>query len=413
MLTAGRLLRSSMSMPIAKPGGSPQPTLQFAMSGRAATMAAGVVVSIAAAAFLVTASSVPVRSSIVPWLLVVAALALTGAYVQLPHPQWRATLLLTGIGLCGAQFEHLLPSGPGFVIVFLTMLALGYQLPLGMALPGSAPAIALAGHAAWQHSLHASGAATSLAVGAVMLVVVASRSAVHLRSLEEAARRRAADDLAAAEAERTRIARELHDILTHTLSGVQLRLEGTRYLLGQTPAGGVGVEVAEQVDLAHQLALDGLVAARSAITSLRGDTMACPQMLPALVEEIRQSGLLRDVTLDVHGAPRPLANEVGQAVYRTVQESLTNVAKHVGSQARARVALKYQTHGVTVEIVDTGGGPRSQLRDLTHRPERVGYGLQGLAERAALLGGCLQAEPLPTGFRVRLALPTLPSPSTC
>ena len=377
-------------------------------------MAVGIVVSIAAAAFLVIASSVPVGSSAAPWLLVLAALALTIVYVQADHSEYRATLLLTGIGLCGAQFEHLLPSGPGFVIVFLTMLALGYQLPLASALPGAAPAVALAGHAAWQHSLHPYGAATSLAVGAVMLVVVASRSALHLRSLEEAERRRAEDERAAAEAERTRLARELHDILAHTLSGVQLRLEGTRYLLAQTPANAVTGEVAEQVDLAHKLALDGLVAARQAVTSLRGDPMACPAMLPTLIEEIRESGLLPEVSLDIHGTPRPLAPEVGQAVYRTVQESLTNVTRHAGSQARARVTLEYQPHGVTVQIVDSGGNPSDHRPrgDLGQRTERMGYGLQGLAERARLLGGCLQAEPLRAGFQVRLSLPTVALPTS-
>jgi signal transduction histidine kinase len=400
-----------MSMPFTNPVDAlPRLRGTLAAPPRGATLV-GVVVAIAAAAILVTLSSVAADASVLPWALLIVALGLAGLYVRVAHPPWRAVLLLSGIGVCGAQFEHLLPSGPGFVIVFLTMLAMGYQLPLPLALVGALPAVAIGAEAAADHSHHPTEAITSAVVGSVLLVVVASRSAAHRRSREETERRRAEHDQAAAEAERARLARELHDILTHTLSGVQLRLEGTRVMLAQesgapTPQGGA--VVAAQVDLAHQLTVDGLMAARRAITSLRGDPMACPQMLPALLEEVRQSGLLPDVSLEVRGTPRALSPELGLAVYRTVQEALTNVARHAGPHAAARVTLTYLYHGVTVEVVNSGGAPVTAPQDRSSRPERAGYGLQGLAERAALLGGCLEAQLVPDGYRVRLSLPTIP-----
>ena len=400
-------------MPLAHPVGAfaRLPVTFAALPGRRTTLV-GVIVAIAAAALLVMFSSVPADSSALPWILLVAALGMAGVYVSMAHPSWRGLVLLSGVALCGAQFEHLLPSGPGFVIVFLTMLAMGYQLPLPMALVGAAPAVSLGAHAAAQHSHHPGEAWSSMVVGAILLVVVASRSAAHRRSREEIEMRRAEQDRAAAEAERARLARELHDILTHTLSGVQLRLEGTRVMLDQTsPARtqehALSGQVAEQLGIAHQLTIDGLLAARRAITSLRGDPLACPQMLPALLEEVRQSGLLPGASLEVRGTPRDVSPEVGSAVYRTVQEALTNVARHAGADASAHVTLTYMYHGITVEVVDHGGstGLVPQARPL--RPERAGYGLQGLAERAALLGGCLETETLAAGYRVRLSLPTL------
>lgn len=382
----------------------------------------GVSLSVVAASVLVILSSVPLDRALLPWLLLGAALGLTLVYVKIDHPTWRSTLVLALIGLCGAQFEHELPSGPGFVLMFLALIALGYHLPLRWALPAALPSIVLAAHASATHSLHPAGAMTSLVVAAVMLVIVAARAAAQRRSREQLERLRAQHDRAAAEAERARLARELHDILTHSLAGVQLRLEGTRLLIaqgrarGEGDAGGLAVEVADQVDLAHQLAVEGLGAARDAIRSLRGDDVGWLQKLPALLTEVEGSGLLAGASLDVQGTPRPVPAEVGHAIYRAVQESLTNVAHHTRPGTTARVRLVYRAQDVTVEVTDTGGAPTpsgacraSGARPVSGpsaRPERVGYGLRGLAERAELLHGSLEAGSCAEGYRVQLSLPT-------
>jgi signal transduction histidine kinase len=105
------------------------------------------------------------------------------------------------------------------------------------------------------------------------------------------------------------------------------------------------------------------------------------------------------VTLTVSGEPRPLPGESGLAVYRAVQEALTNAAKYAGRGATAAVTLTWTDTTLIAEVVDVGGN-----RVAAGLPSG-GYGLAGLAERAALLDGRLDAGPTPDGWRVALTMP--------
>jgi signal transduction histidine kinase len=250
-------------------------------------------------------------------------------------------------------------------------------------------------------SEHPVSAALTLAAGAGALFLAtaiagASRDA-HAKAealLAQQVATRAAREEAAVLGERQRLARELHDVLAHTLSGLAVQLEGARLLAERT---GADPRLADQVANAQKLARDGMASAKRAVATLRGEALPGPAQLPELVEQTRLTGL--PVTLAVTGEPRPLPGESGLAVYRAVQEALTNTAKYAGRGATATVALSWTDTTLTVETVDAGGD-----RIAAGLPSG-GYGLAGLAERAALAGGRLDAGPTADGWRVALTMP--------
>src|SRR4051794_23821044 len=208
-----------------------------------------------------------------------------------------------------------------------------------------------------------------------------------LRALE---RSRAAEAQAAAEAERSRLAREMHDVLAHSLSALALQLESTRLLAADR---GTDPEVASAIERAHGLAASGLQEARRAIGALRGDELPGPQRLPALVEA---SGL--PVSLDLSGRPRELAPDARLAVYRTAQEALTNVRRHSRAE-HVELRLDYRDDATVLTVADHGPPPAA------NGTGPGGYGLTGMRERAELLGGRLTAAPTRDGFHVELWLP--------
>ena len=140
--------------------------------------------------------------------------------------------------------------------------------------------------------------------------------------------------------------------------------------------------------------------AKRAVSALRGDALPGPALLPQLVDEVRSASAL-PVTLTVSGTARPLVPEAGLAVYRAVQEALTNTSRYAGRGASAAVAVSWSDQDVQVEIVDVAGTGKSTAAAVPSG----GYGLAGLAERAALLGGQATAGPVDGGFRVHLRLP--------
>jgi signal transduction histidine kinase len=207
---------------------------------------------------------------------------------------------------------------------------------------------------------------------------------------------RAAEASAAITAERGRIAREMHDVLAHSLSALALQLETTRLLARDRNADP---DVARAIDQAHSLAASGLDDARRAIAAARGDELPGPERLEALAGAFGdQSGL--PVAIEVHGEPRELAPDARLAVYRTAQEALTNVRRHAAAE-RVRVSLDYLPDSTVLVVEDHGaeGTPPPVA------PVASGYGLTGMRERAKLLGGELMASPTANGFRVELRLP--------
>jgi len=203
-------------------------------------------------------------------------------------------------------------------------------------------------------------------------------------------------DLAAAKVEeRTRLARDIHDVLAHSLTALIVQLDGARMLLTGERASD---EAVSSVLRARHLAQEGLDETRRAVGTLRGDRVPGARMLVSLVQDFeRDSGLPCDYSVD--GEPVELESPAQLALYRTAQEALTNVRKHAPAN-RVQIHLRYATGGAELTVDDVGAAPGP-------RPNGAGegYGLEGMRERAELLGGSLEAGPRDTGFRVRLWLP--------
>ncbi|KAA9150804.1 sensor histidine kinase [Amycolatopsis acidicola] len=220
-----------------------------------------------------------------------------------------------------------------------------------------------------------------------------ARTAESERLVEELRETRQAQVRAATLAERQRLAREMHDVLAHSLSGLVLQLEGARLLAATDPADP---RLNDALDRAHHLAQAGLGEARQAIGTLRDDELPGPERLRALAAEFeRDTGIACCYT--VSGEPKELAADTRLTVYRVAQEALTNVRKHAEAR-QVELRLGYRPDQVVLTVEDFGTPAR---REDTGQ----GYGVTGMRERAELAGGTLAAEPTGAGFRVTLRVP--------
>lgn len=198
---------------------------------------------------------------------------------------------------------------------------------------------------------------------------------------------------------RTMIARELHDIVAHSLSIMIVQAEGGRALATKKPEAAV-----QALDTIAETGRDALGEMRRIVGVLRREPNAdtAPDYTPApTLGEI--SELVRRATdrahLRVIGDPPRVSHALELTVYRVVQEALTNFLKHAGPEATATVTLTYTSTEIHIEVMDNGPGPA-----VVGQP--TGHGLRGMAERVSSMGGRLEAHPLPRGgFVVRAVLP--------
>jgi signal transduction histidine kinase len=307
-------------------------------------------------------------------------------------PAARRVGLLLGVTaasavLGGFQPKGIWQAGPYFVVI-VAAAGLDRRAALLTALVSVATVVAVAAAA------HHTNAAWSLAISVppwyfVMRLIRAMRL-----QHEELKASRAAESRAAAEAERGRLAREMHDVLAHSLSALALQLESTRLLARDR---GTDADVVRALDSAHHLAAQGLDEVRRAIAAARGDELPGPERLQDLAQAFEQhSGV--PVALAVTGEARELAPDARLAIYRTAQEALTNVRRHSTAES-VTVRLDYRAEATVLAVEDTASGPPPPA------PIGGGYGLTGMRERAELLGGSLRAEPTDSGFLVELWLP--------
>ncbi|MEU4108118.1 sensor histidine kinase [Streptomyces sp. NPDC027717] len=263
------------------------------------------------------------------------------------------------------------------------------RLPLAAAIPVTS--VALASYAAFNNDMWLTTAATvaglALAGYVTRLDAEARGNAQRLLAQERAARE--AEARSAALTERARIAREIHDVLAHSLSAQMVHLEAARLLLERDASRE---QVLERVVAARGMARDGLAETRQALSALRGELTPLEEFLTDLVSAADGG----EVT--VTGERRALPAEASQAVRRVAQEAMTNVRKHALG-AEVRVRLDYSDHQVTLDVRDRGGRPGELAAS------GGGYGLLGMRERAELLGGSLDAGPDEEGFVVTLKVP--------
>ena len=336
-------------------------------------------------------------------LLVAAALSAVALSPRVRDLRLAVPALI-GVGLCGAGLD-LETDGPGFIASYVSLMGLGLRTPRRIAVLAGIPVVAAISAEETYQSANPASTVLAVVFGCGLLFMTASFAAVSLDGrqhaealLAQVAATSQARQRAAALAERSRLARDLHDVLAHNLSALAVQLEATRL----TAIGaGAGAKIVDQVASARRLACIGMLESRRVFLLLREGETPDADSLPELVSET--SALLGiPVALQAHGTRCPLGPGAGVALYRVVQEALTNVAKHAGRGAEVTVRLAWAPDGVQVSVTDRGGdGIDSGLPS-------SGSGLSGMAERVSLIGGRLRAGPEGGGFAVHLWLPACP-----
>jgi signal transduction histidine kinase len=293
-------------------------------------------------------------------------------------------------------------NGPiwlALVVAYITAVIRGHRLAAAIV------AVAGIGIFPWLDDLLRNGPAPSpasiAALAAWLLVLLGAAEAVRLRReraaeavriKDEEARRRASE-------ERLRIARELHDALGHHLSLINVQSGVALHLDEELPE-----QTRSSLSAIKQASKEALAELRSVLDILRQEDEPAPRSptstlarLDELVSRASAAGL--EVRTETEGKARVLPFGVDVAAFRIVQEALTNVARHAGP-ATATVRITYGERDLTVEVDDDGRGRP------VHNGAGGGKGIRGMRERAAALGGELQAGPRPGGgFRVRARLP--------
>ncbi|GAA4601169.1 sensor histidine kinase [Actinoallomurus liliacearum] len=337
---------------------------------------------------------------------------------------------LSGVALLSLTMRRRLPvSVLAFMVgVCVLLTAMGYDM--------SAPAVAVL-IATYTLAAHR-GLATSLSVGVVTLLVFIAllvgvgadfwpavsntilfvgvwwlgRSLrlrrAYLNELEARARRleraREADARAARTEERSRIARELHDVVAHHVSVMTVQAGAARRILERDPDAVrdalTTIEQMGRTALGEMRRLVGVL--RTEAEPVRGELSPQPGVsdVGELVDHLRETGL--QVQLWIEGESRSLSPGVDLAAFRLIQEALTNTLKHAGPQARAWVRIHYTDRQLMVEVEDDGRGLAAGLGQNGSR----GHGLVGMRERVALYGGDLRIGPRSGGgFEVRARFP--------
>src|SRR6266542_944234 len=315
--------------------------------------------------------------------------------------RWPVAVLAVNLATTEAYYLLGYEWGPAFLslaVAFWTTLSAGRRVPawlLAGAGYGSYFGLAFLVGREPRHSLaHAVGVAAWLLLVLVVAEVGRARreqATEVMRTREEEARRRASD-------ERLRIARELHDVVAHNISLINVQASTALHLIDERPE-----QARTALAAIKQASKEALGELRSVLDVLRQVDEASPRAptaglasLDDLVARTAAAGL--EVRTRVEGEPRALPAGVDLAAFRIVQEALTNVARHAGP-ASATVRVAYGDDDLTVQVDDDGRGPGGGTSG-------GGNGIPGMRERAAALGGRLRAGPRPGGgFQVLASLP--------
>jgi signal transduction histidine kinase len=365
---------------------------------------AGVLLAVAA----IVGIGIAVRAEARPLALTLGLAA--AAVLVLRRPAPTATFLISG-ALVFALFAVNRTAGAVAVIapaVALYTLALTRgRIHIVIAVIGASVAVVAADLIFAGHNADALTTQTAAHVALVAVPVLAAEAlrnrrayvAILLERLELSERTREEEARRRAEQERLRIARELHDVVSHTLTTINVQAGVAAHLLDRN-AGDARAALATIETASHE-ALEEM---RSILGVLREPHDGNAPLEPApdsaalatLIEKTKDAGL--NVSLDVEGDPRRVPGAVQLAAFRIVQESLTNARRH-GSGAAAHVNVAYGTDRLRIEIANELGHPDNGVGDTP------GIGITGMRERTSALGGTLQAQRSGGQFRVVAELP--------
>ena len=242
-------------------------------------------------------------------------------------------------------------------------------------------------------------AAAAVAAGMVLALRLRRAQAAVAALEEQLARDTEAERALAAAAERARLAREMHDVVAHTLSVVVAQADGGRFAAAQNPPAAA--QALETIAEVGRSALEEMRALLGLLRETHDDAALGPQPsiddIPTLVASMRDGGL--DISFVTTGTPRPLPIGAGLALYRIAQEALTNILKHAGPGPQAFAQLTWETQALVLTVSDDGRGAAA-------RDDGDGLGLAGMKERTGLFGGTLTAGPRAGGgYLVRATLP--------
>jgi signal transduction histidine kinase len=332
-------------------------------------------------------------------LLVVAACAVLAARRWYPVPVLVfSTACIIAYSLLGYVNGAVLVAAPFALYTVVT------RVPLLRALGFAAGvAVALMAATVAGNPFGPTGGGFYLIPAMIAVALFIGTAVANQRGRAAAAKEKAeGEGLRRVDEERLRIARELHDIVAHSMATINVQAGVAQHVLADNPAAA-----REALQAIRQSSKDGLRELRAILNVLRqadeGDpTQPAPGLgqLDSLIANADNAGLA--VTLRQSGESTPdLPPAVDLAAYRIVQESLTNVIKHAGPAATATVSLRHAGSGLEIEVTDTGLGPGPGPMASCE-----GHGLIGMRERAASVGGSLKSGPGPEGgYRVFALLP--------
>jgi signal transduction histidine kinase len=343
------------------------------------------------------------RGLVVSIALLVLVLNALGLSRTLPRPLGLNLVFVVVLFACSVALMWAQPSGPGSVGVFLAVLIFARRLPgrgwLSLALLAFVVLVAVDGFT----SKGASPVLLAFIGGFIGMAFLVNRLGEANEQAEQLVvqleESRAREARAAGLAERQRLAREMHDVLAHSLSGLMLQLEVARMLAAKDPQDP---RLPDAIDRAHDFGRTGLEEARRAIGTLRDAELPGPERLPGLAAQFQKDRGI-PCRFTVSGEDRVLNPEARLAVYRVAQEALTNITKHAHPEL-VELHLAYEPGATRLTIEDfsaTASGPSTAAVPSCGG----GYGLTGMRERAELLGGTLLSEATGCGFRVELDVP--------
>jgi signal transduction histidine kinase len=392
----------------------------FLLMGRIGELRWGTVADVALVGFIVAATWLGVFTAHNPVSTHVAGprwLAISFALVIALPLFWRRSLPVVACAVIAAGIvaqalaSEDTPEGLQLIVLWIVVpYSVAYYADRSEALIGLGLLLAAFAVYAAENTDITSGQAGNEWSGAFFLVLALGSwlAGIVLRARREAAALTARanelqrDAQVATAEERSRIARELHDIVAHNLSVVVLQAAGAR---AQADGESPNQSTLEKIERSGREALAEM---RRLVGVLREDDAAGLELepnpgiaqLPGLIARVRAAGLDVELQLDNRTADLPPALDL--SAYRIIQEALTNTLKHAGTPAHVWVSVRCEPADLVIEIIDDGGRRSLEVAS----PQGGGHGLVGMSERVALFGGQLHAGPrAPSGFAVHARLP--------